>query len=569
VSNAESLLTALTGAPESAPSAAPATKIRAIAWARVSTDMQEERGLSMPEQLREIRCYAEKHGIEIVEEFEEAASAFQKDARRTEFHRMIAQAKRDPDVSAILVHDFSRFSRDSTRAKALVRELREAGIRVISLNDPDFDPDSVAGVYMEAITFAKNEAYSREVAFHTRKGCRANIQARDAETGWCYKNGGQPLWGYRSERLQRGQEKNGYPIIKSIWVLDDMMVAGRPMHDWTRHCLVDMAGAGVGLDVLRDFCNQKGIPGRRKAYWGSSTLYALLEPSALLQYCGYGVWNVRRKNGSVRPTSEWVIVPKAHPAIITEEEARHIAEVRRQNGRKRAFDAGFGKSRDSQYLLSGGLFKCARCGSNMMGFRSSSGCYYVCGSQPYRRGLGCGPGVYVPKEKVEREVIEGLLGMMDACCDPKGLTRQVNDKLRQLWEEHSGSDPNAARKVMEIEGKIGNIRRAVEDGLSDAKWANGRLQELEQERARLAQAATVVTHPPQIDPATAISYKKSIKDELVRGSAQKQKRMLRDCIYEIQLAPELRQVETTYRIPEPVVNQLVAGAGFEPATSGL
>ena len=50
--------------------------MQAVAWARVSTEMQEERGLSLPEQFREIRAYAEKNGIEIVDEFSEAASAF-------------------------------------------------------------------------------------------------------------------------------------------------------------------------------------------------------------------------------------------------------------------------------------------------------------------------------------------------------------------------------------------------------------------------------------------------------------------------------------------------------------
>ena len=59
-----------------------------------------------------------------------------------------------------------------------MRELRQTGIQVVSLNDPEVDPETVAGVYMEAITFAQDEAYSREVAFHTRKGCRANIQTR-------------------------------------------------------------------------------------------------------------------------------------------------------------------------------------------------------------------------------------------------------------------------------------------------------------------------------------------------------------------------------------------------------
>ena len=59
--------------------------LKAFAWARVSTDMQEEKGLSMPEQLREIRLYAEKNGIEIVQEFSEATSAFKKKSRRVQF----------------------------------------------------------------------------------------------------------------------------------------------------------------------------------------------------------------------------------------------------------------------------------------------------------------------------------------------------------------------------------------------------------------------------------------------------------------------------------------------------
>ena len=54
--------------------------------------MQEERGCSIPEQQRQIREYAEKHGIEIVEEYHEAASAFTREERRVEFHRMLRHA---------------------------------------------------------------------------------------------------------------------------------------------------------------------------------------------------------------------------------------------------------------------------------------------------------------------------------------------------------------------------------------------------------------------------------------------------------------------------------------------
>jgi len=561
MSAAPSLLESLLGGNGTTATSSPAA-VKAIIWARVSTDMQEARGLSMPEQLRQLREHAGKQGIEILGEFHEVASAYQKEAKRVEFHRMLAAAKANPEVNTILVHDFSRFSRDSVRAKALVRELRQSGIKVISLNDPDIDPESVAGVYMEAITFAKNEAYSKEVAFHTRKGCRANVQTRDQETGWCYKNGGQPLFGYKSVQLVRGEEKRGRPIIKSIWLPDDTIVSGCPVHEWVTKCL-SMAAEGCSLDELRDLCNESSIPGRRQRYWGISTWNSLLLPHALLKYCGYEVWNVHRKNGSIRPANEWVIVGNAHQALITEEEAQAIATTRRRAGGKR-FDTGYSRSRTSPYLLSGGLFKCERCGSNMMGLRTGNGIYYVCGSQPYRRGMGCGPGVYVPKELVEAQVVAGLQDLMGLCADPKGLTRQVNEELRRLWEASTGHDPHAAKRLADVERKIGNVWKAIEDGLTDTGTANARLAALQADREKLQAAAVVSGEAPQIDLDAAMAYRRQTEKALAQGSPAEQKQVLRTWVGEMKLAPERLEVEWTYRIPEPVMHSVVAGAVFVP-----
>ena len=547
---------------------ASAAQATALAWARVSTSMQEERGLSIPEQLREIREYAEARNIDIVAEFTEAESAFQQRSKRPEFERMLALAKADR-VSMILVHDFSRFSRDSVGAKALVRQLRSQGIKVVSLNDPELDPESVAGVYLEALTFAKNEAYSREVAFHTRKGCRANVQARDAETGWCYKNGGQPPWGYRSLRLERGQDKRGRPILKSVWVLDETIIAGRPAHEWTRHCLTELAGAGASLAELRDFCNHARIPARRKTYWGISTWNAILQPSVILQFCGYGVWNARTKQGRERPPSEWVIVPNAHPALITEDEARAILAARRRAYATATLPTR-GRSQTSAYLLSGGLFKCERCGSNMIGFRTSSGEYYVCGSQPYRKGMGCGPGVYVPRRAVETEVCQGLAELLKLCVDPEGFTRQVNAEIRRMWEEVNGHGlaTTPPKEIEQVEAKINNIRRAVEDGFADASWANARLRQLLAERERLTTAA-LDGQPPQLDSQTVMSYRRQTEKVMSSGNPAERKRLVRAWVNDIKLEPKSLEVKIRYRLPEAVMKGVVAGAGFEPATFGL
>ena len=422
---------------------------------------------------------------------------------------------------------------------------------------------------MEAFTFAKNEAYSREVAFHSRKGCRANVQGCDPETGWCYKNGGQPPWGYRSLRLERGQDKRGRPIIKSIWALDEGVIAGRPAHEWACHCLVNLAAAGASLAELRDFCNRTGIPARRKKFWGISTWNAILQPSVILQFCGYGVWNAHTKQGRERPPSEWVIVPNAHHALITEDEARAILAARRRAQAAASIPVNRGRSLTSEYVLSGGLFRCDRCGANVIGFRTSSGEYYVCGSQPYRRGMGCGPGVYVPRRAVEAEVFQGLSEVLNLYTDPEGLTRQVNQELRRLWGESGHVDSARSRKeIAALETKIGNVRRAIENGLADASWANSRLRELNAERDGLT-AALNAPGPPQLDSATVMAYSRETAKLMESGQPAERKRLLRTWVQEVKLKPESLEVNISYRVPEAVMKGVVAGAGFEPATFGL
>jgi site-specific DNA recombinase len=563
------LVESLIGNDPSAAVAPNSVAVRALAWARVSTDMQEERGLSIPEQQRQIREYAEAHGIEIVEEYHEAASAFKKESQRVEFHRMLDRAKSDRDISAILVHDFSRFSRDSLRARTLIRELKQKGIKVVSLNDIEIDPESVAGVYMEAITFAKNEAYSREVAFHTKKGCRANVQTRDPETGWCYKNGGQPLWGYRAERLIRGEEKKGRPLIKCIWVPDDRIVAGKPVYEWAKECL-QMASTGATLDQLRDFCNKNGIPAQRQQYWGSTTWHSLLHPNCLLQYAGYGVWNVRGKSQRFNPPTDWVITENAHQPLIDESLVQRIIESRKGRSCARFGNTTSNRSHSTPYLLSGGLFVCERCGSNLMGFKKTKDhAYYICGSLPHRRGLGCGQAVYVPQQEIEREVIAGLTDLAGFCGDPDGFTRQVNAELRRIWQESTGYDPSLPRRIGDIDAKIANIRKAVEDGLPDSEWAYTRMRELMEEKSALESQPKATGKAPQVDAATALAYRRQTEKVLAQGTNAERKQIIRTWVDKITLAPDTLEVQINYRVPEPLVLRVGAGGGFEPPTSGL
>ena len=547
-----------------------ASRLKALAWARVSTEMQDAKGHSIPEQLKQIREYAENNDIEIAAEYSEAASAYQSRSKRLEFVKMLQHAQDDPDISIILIHDFSRFSRDSTKAKTLVRELKDQGIRIISLNDPEFDTDTVAGVYMEAITYAKNEAYSKEVAFHTRKGCKANVNARDDETGWGYKNGGTPMWGYKSVRLERGFERKGIPIIKAIWNLDDSIVEGRPVHEWAKYCLVELAMKGASLAEIRDFCNEQGLPARRSKHWSFSTWKSLLSLPAIMQYSGYGLWNVRRKNGSYKPYDEWEIVENAHPAIITTDEAKAILDVRKEQSKSKSFGKSHKRLRNSPYLLSGGLSKCGRCGSNLVGFKKDRNhAYYVCGSIQYRKGKGCGPGVYIPQMELEEEVINGLEEMMSKFTVSDGFEDKINNEIKRIWENETGVTSHVEKELREVEIKLKNIYDAIENGFHADTALLERSQKLQVRKDELENICRLKLNPPSIDSNAVREYVTDLRRVINSKNAVESRKLLRMSVEGIMFDPEALEVMINYKIPESVGFKMVAGGGFEPPTFGL
>jgi hypothetical protein len=119
-----------------------------------------------------------------------------------------------------------------------------------------------------------------------------------------------------------------------------------------------------------------------------------------------------------------------------------------------------------------------------------------------------------------------------------------------------------------IARKIENIRRA-EEGLNDANWANNRLRELHAEKASLITAAGKATRPPQLDAVTAVEYRRQADKLLRHGAQEERKKLLRTLVGEVKLIPQDLDVTISYRLPEAIMNGLVAGGGFEPPTFGL
>src|SRR4030067_452063 len=106
----------------------------ALAYARVSTKEQAEKGFSIPAQLKAIREYAKSHDFKILEEFvDEGESA--KTSDRPEFRKMIKKCQKDKAIDAIVVHKIDRFSRNNIDFYAYKAILKKEGVRLLSVTE--------------------------------------------------------------------------------------------------------------------------------------------------------------------------------------------------------------------------------------------------------------------------------------------------------------------------------------------------------------------------------------------------------------------------------------------------
>ncbi|MFH1491169.1 MAG: recombinase family protein, partial [Pseudomonadota bacterium] len=111
-----------------------AKSIRCCLYARVSTEEQAERDLSISFQLERSLYHAQGNGWEIVEEFVDAGESARTD-KRPQFQQMIAAA-RTKAFDVILVHKFDRFARNDYDFIIYEKELEDLGITIESVSEP-------------------------------------------------------------------------------------------------------------------------------------------------------------------------------------------------------------------------------------------------------------------------------------------------------------------------------------------------------------------------------------------------------------------------------------------------
>ena len=433
----------------------------AYKYKRVSSKDQKDKKNSIPEQDNRIEKFAKQNNIKIIGDFWDSESAFH-DSKRENFNRMIQLAiKEKPDY--IILDDSSRFARTREVAIESKKILRSYGIEILYASEPYVDPNTVSGFWYESIQEIKNESTSKEIAFHTKKGMIGNIQQRDEETGWCYKNGGKPPFGYKRKQLYRGIDKKGKPIYKTIWEIDEKDA------EIVRKIILDLyIKKDMSYDKIRDYLNEHGIKNSKGNLWSTSTIASMLRLERLESYNGTAFWNMENKQVKgvkYNERDKWVICENAHPKIISDSELEMVLEKRNRIKAK-----PYTYQKESNYLLSGMnmenefLFVCKECNGHIVGSCVGNGHKrkYACSTNRNKGKMACKNNWKINQEWLENKIITIIKNKYTT-------TKGINDFVKRIQEETKSIKSNYEIEIKDLKNRINDVENEIQNLLTSIK----------------------------------------------------------------------------------------------------
>jgi DNA invertase Pin-like site-specific DNA recombinase len=301
-----------------------------ILYARVSTDKQADKELSIPAQLQAMRQHAEQRGWAILGEFVEAGVSGRKADRpalRQLLHRCRDHAQ--PHVEVVLVHKLDRLARNLADHVAIRAQLRDVAVTLASVTESV--EDSVSGQLVEHILASMAEFYSANLSEEVKKGMRQKV----LQGGWPHR----PPRGYRIVRAND----------RSAIVIDD--VDGPLVRKAFEICLAGYRG----LVDLRIRLALAGLRTRKTDQpLSNGRLGALLRNPF---YCGMLRWNEE-------------MYPASHPPLISPAMFEQVQRV--LANRSKSLRRG-----SNRFLLTG-LASCAGCGRLVGGDGAGKWQYYRC-----------------------------------------------------------------------------------------------------------------------------------------------------------------------------------------------
>lgn len=366
-------------------------KVRAVGYARRSTDMQER---SIPDQKAYVQRWAEEHGYTIRRWFTDDAVSGTSTKGREAFERLIHDAENSCDFDAVLCYDISRFSRGGTNEMGYyLYRLEQAGVRVIFCAEAL--PDDDGGELLLGVKSWQAHQYSVKLSRDCIRGAISSITVKRSAPGGRAPYGydkrfltadGQVLRtirympnGHKQEFDAQGRHVRFIPGSEGVGkVKSDVVryVPGDPQYVKTVRRIFEMCCQGYGFRCTAIALNDDGIPSPTGGRWNHRQVKLMLTNPVYRGALCYnktsqakihgiaadGRPRTKKGKGTERNSRDrWLIVEDVHEPLVSKEV---FEKARAEMARRR--DAK-GEARPTHRYLLSGLLKCTHCRLNFWG----------------------------------------------------------------------------------------------------------------------------------------------------------------------------------------------------------
>ena len=411
-------------------------------YARISVDdEQEQKNISIENQKAIIEDYVKTHfpgsTLTFLEDRDRSGYTFDQREGYQELRRGLMRHKYD----ILIIKDFSRFSRRNSRGLVELEDLRDAGVRIVSIGDGIDFPNDDDWLKIQ-FQFLVNEMPVTD----TSRKVRSVVKRRQNDGEWICA------------------APYGYIVTegKQFEIIPTEAATVRQIFDLYNN-------AGWGYKKIANYLTDEGVPTPRmsermrkeaagkktkrdaKNAWAIATVQGILDNDFYIGTLRQGKYTRAKINGKdiKRNDDEHIVIENHHQAIIdyrTFAITRALREKRSRNNYRGV------KVNDNVYS---GFLQCGDCGSPLFAMsRSDLAPAYTCGTY-HRRGLkGC-TSHHIRVDKLD-ELLKSYV---------RKLAENSAEMLKQLNEELKREND----QVAETEQSADNLAAVLDDLTEELK----------------------------------------------------------------------------------------------------
>lgn len=377
-----------------------------LAYIRVSTPKQGEKGVSLQEQRAAIERYAKHNGLQVTEWFEEKETAAKRG--RPVFGKMIKRLKRDT-VGGVIIHKIDRSARN-LKDWADLGALIDRGIEVHFANE-SLDLTSRSGRLSADIQAVVAADYIRNLREEARKGfygrLKQGLYPLPAPIGYLDRGSGKP----------KEPDPERAPLIKRLFEL--------------------YATNTYSLTTLCEEAQRLGLRSRRGGTYSRSALSNLLNNPFYI-----GIIRIKKTGETFQGV---------HEPLISAALFNRVQRVLKGKTNKKVSVHNF---------LFRRLFSCVHCGYSLVGERQKGHIYYRCHTK------GC-PTTGIREEAVEEAVHRNLQGLQFSSEEKRYIASEIKRRGEECKREHEAILRARKLALGQLDTKLNRLMDAYLDELID------------------------------------------------------------------------------------------------------